>query len=112
MIWIRALELPQRLERKTGINPWLATKYGSRLIAFPKLLTQKKENKMAKRGRPKKDQPFYHLLAENDSSYYIAYVSEQNLLYDDSGEPVGHPEVKQLFGSLSEGRYLLSDIMH
>lgn len=54
MIWIRALELQQRLERKTGINPWLATKYGSRLIAFPKLLTQKKENKMAKRGRPKK----------------------------------------------------------
>ena len=54
MIWIRALELQQRLERKTGINPWLATKYGSRLIAFPKLLTQKKENKMAKIGRPKK----------------------------------------------------------
>ena len=62
--------------------------------------------------RPAREQPFYHLLAENDSSYYIAYVSEQNLLYDDSGEPIGHPEVKQLFGSLSEGRYLLSDIMH
>ena len=65
-----------------------------------------------KEVRPRKDQPFYHLLAENDSSYYIAYVSEQNLLYDDSGEPIGHPEVKQIFGSLSEGRYLLSDIMH
>ena len=62
--------------------------------------------------RPKKDQPFYHLLAENDSSYYIAYVSEQNLLYDDSGEPIGHPEVKVLFGKLTEGKYLLSDIMH
>ena len=53
MIWIRALELQQRLERKTGINPWLATKYGSRLIAFPKLLTQKKESKVAKKSKPK-----------------------------------------------------------
>ena len=44
-------------------------------------------------SRPSKDQPFYHLLAENDTSYYIAYVSEQNLLHDDSGEPIGHPEV-------------------
>ena len=69
-------------------------------------------NSIPENHRPKKDQPFYHLLAENDSSYYIAYVSEQNLLYDDSGEPIGHPEVKQLFGNLSEGRYLLSDIMH
>ena len=69
-------------------------------------------NSIPEDHRPKKDQPFYHLLAENDSSYYIAYVSEQNLLYDDSGEPIGHPEVKQLFGSLSKGRYLLSDIMH
>ena len=69
-------------------------------------------NSIPENHRPKKDQPFYHLLAENDSSYYIAYVSEQNLLYDDSGEPIGHPEVKQIFGSLSEGRYLLSDIMH
>ena len=44
-------------------------------------------NSIPENHRPKKDQPFYHLLAENDSSYYIAYVSEQNLLYDDSGEP-------------------------
>ena len=65
-----------------------------------------------KEVRPRKDQPFYHLLAENESSYYIAYVSEQNLLYDDSGEPIGHPEVEQLFGKLTEGKYLLSDIMH
>ena len=37
--------------------------------------------------RPRKDQPFYHLLAENDDGYYEAYVSEQNLLVDDSGDP-------------------------
>ena len=31
-------------------------------------------------SRPNKDQPFYHLLAENETSYYVAYVSEQNLV--------------------------------
>ena len=58
-------------------------------------------------NRPKKEQPFYHLLAENDTSYYVAYVSEQNLLVDDTGEPVDHPEVSEMFGELNEGRYAL-----
>ena len=48
--------------------------------------------------RPKKDQPFYHLLAENEEQTYVAYVSEQNLLVDDSGEPVTHPQVTEVFG--------------
>jgi len=56
-------------------------------------------------SRPTKDQPFYHLLAENDNSYYVAYVSEQNLLPDNTGEPVDHPEVASMFGHLSNGRY-------
>jgi heat shock protein HspQ len=47
--------------------------------------------------RPRKDQPFYHLLAENDSSYYIAYVSEQNLLPDTSAAPVEHPSIPEMF---------------
>jgi heat shock protein HspQ len=47
--------------------------------------------------RPRKDQPFYHLLAENDESEYIAYVSEQNLLLDDSRKPVRHPQVNIYF---------------
>ena len=55
--------------------------------------------------RPKKDQPYYHLLAENETSYYVAYVSEQNLLIDESGEPVDHPEVEELFGDLQDGLY-------
>ena len=55
--------------------------------------------------RPSKNQPFYHLLAENAESYYVAYVSEQNLLADTSGEPVGHPQIPQLFGELQGGRY-------
>ena len=55
--------------------------------------------------RPSKDQPFYHLLAENAESYYVAYVSEQNLLPDGKGGPVGHPQIEQLFSDLEDGRY-------
>ncbi len=55
--------------------------------------------------RPPKDQPFYHLLAENAESYYVAYVSEQNLLMDASDEPVEHPQLHELFGALKDGRY-------
>ncbi len=58
-------------------------------------------------SRPAKNQPFYHLLAENQNSYYIAYVSEQNLILDSSGEPVGHPEVEELFDSFEDGHYHL-----
>ncbi|MFZ5610116.1 MAG: heat shock protein HspQ [Pseudomonadota bacterium] len=47
--------------------------------------------------RPAKDQPYYHLLAENEEAAYIAYVSQQNLLADDSGQPVRHPDVAKLF---------------
>ena len=55
--------------------------------------------------RPAKDQPFYHLLAENADSEYIAYVSEQNLVPDVSDEPLRHPQVSELFEDL-EGRNL------
>lgn len=58
-------------------------------------------------ARPRKDQPFYHLLAENDESFYVAYVSEQNLVPDDSGEPVDHPDLGQLFGEFRNGHYPL-----
>jgi heat shock protein HspQ len=58
--------------------------------------------------RPRKDQPFYHLYAENETSYYVAYVSEQNLLPDDSGEPVDHPEVLATFGDLADGQYAVA----
>jgi len=47
--------------------------------------------------RPSKDQPFYHLYAQNESTTYEAYVSEQNLLVDDSDEPLRHPGVKRDF---------------
>ncbi|HYG27490.1 MAG TPA: heat shock protein HspQ [Caulobacteraceae bacterium] len=55
--------------------------------------------------RPRKDQPFYHLLAENEQDTYVAYVSEQNLLPDDTGEPVGHPHAALLFDGFEAGHY-------
>ncbi len=55
--------------------------------------------------RPRKDQPFYHLLAENEETEYIAYVSEQNLLLDESGAPLRHPRVAELFVEDGKGRY-------
>ncbi len=57
--------------------------------------------------RPRKDQPFYHLLAENAQTHYVAYVSQQNLLADDSGEPVQHPEVDDYFGEFKSGQYVI-----
>ncbi len=57
--------------------------------------------------RPRKDQPFYHLLAENDDTTYIAYVSEQNLLPDSDSGPVGHPDTARMFDGLRDGRYVL-----
>jgi heat shock protein HspQ len=57
--------------------------------------------------RPAKDQPYYHLLAENADSSYIAYVSQQNLLPDPGGEPVDHPAISGMFEAFDHGRYQL-----
>ena len=57
--------------------------------------------------RPAKDQPFYHLLAENAESSYVAYVSQQNLIRDDEGEPIDHPAIVGLFDGFAQGRYKL-----
>jgi heat shock protein HspQ len=62
--------------------------------------------------RPHKDQPYYHLLAENEETDYIAYVSEQNLLPDDSGDPVRHPQVDDFFGPLKNGVYTSRDLQN
>ena len=59
--------------------------------------------------RPAKDQPYYHLLAENAETTYVAYVSEQNLLVDDSGEPVFHPQLTDMFHGMQDGRYVVVD---
>jgi heat shock protein HspQ len=57
--------------------------------------------------RPSKDQPFYHLLAENGDSSYVAYVSQQNLIGDSGAGPVDHPGIGDLFGEFHDGRYPL-----
>ena len=57
--------------------------------------------------RPSKDQPFYHLLAENAEQSYIAYVSQQNLIRDDSEEPIDHPAIAAYFDGFEDGRYEL-----
>ena len=62
-----------------------------------------------KEVRPRKDQPFYHLLAENSDTEYIAYVSEQNLLEDQSGEPVRHPQLREMFDRKPDGQYAPKD---
>ena len=62
--------------------------------------------------RPRKEQPFYHLLAENAETEYVAYVSEQNLLPDDSGEPIRHPQVDEMFVRTPDGAYRIKVTHH
>ncbi len=57
--------------------------------------------------RPRKDQPFYHLFAENERTHYVAYVSEQNLVPDDSDAPLTHPDITDWFDVTTRGTYEL-----
>lgn len=61
--------------------------------------------------RPSKDQPFYHLFAENAETEYVAYVSEQNLLPDNSREPIRHPQVAEVFIKDRKGDYRPRDLL-
>jgi heat shock protein HspQ len=55
--------------------------------------------------RPRKDQPYYHLFAENAETEYVAYVSEQNLIADPSGDPLRHPQADEMFVRARDGAY-------
>lgn len=57
--------------------------------------------------RPSKDQPYYHLFAENERTHYIAYVSEQNLVPDDTDTPLSHPDIPEWFTLTQRGTYEL-----
>ena len=57
--------------------------------------------------RPPRDQPFYHLLAENAEASYVAYVSQQNLVPDETDEPIDHPAIATMFAGFDAGRYRL-----
>jgi len=61
--------------------------------------------------RPKKDQPYYHLFAENDETEYVAYVSEQNLLVDESAKPIRHEQVDEVFVRDVDGTYQARDLL-
>ena len=63
-------------------------------------------NSIPEEIRPSKDQPFYHLLAENAETEYVAYVSEQNLLPDNSGEPLRHPQIDEIFERGEDGGFV------
>jgi heat shock protein HspQ len=62
-------------------------------------------NAIPEEVRPRKDQPFYHLFAENAETEYIAYVSEQNLVPDDNPVPIRHPQVREVFEGPEAGIY-------
>lgn len=62
--------------------------------------------------RPHKAQPFYHLFAENAETEYVAYVSEQNLLPDESGEPLRHPQVREFFVESPPGKFTPREARH
>jgi heat shock protein HspQ len=86
-------------------------RYGFRGIVFdvdPQFAnTEEWYESIPQESRPRKDQPFYHLLAENrDKTTYIAYVSEQNLLLDDSDEPIVHPAISEHFEGVENGCYV------
>jgi len=62
-------------------------------------------NSIPEEMRPSKDQPFYHLLAENAETEYVAYVSEQNLVPDPSKDPLRHPQIKEVFTRTRDGKF-------
>lgn len=69
-------------------------------------------NSIPEETRPRKDQPFYHLLAENDQSHYEAYVAEQNLIPDESDDPVEHPDILEIFDEHEKGYILKPRAAH
>ena len=72
--------------------------------------TEEWYNAIPKNIRPKKDQPFYHIFAENEEIFYIAYVSEQNLVYDSENGIVNHPDIKRVFSHFDGTSYTPHDI--
>ncbi len=56
------------------------------------------------RSRPPKDKPWYHVLVHD--AEHMTYVAERNLEPDDSGEPIRHPVLDQVFGEFRDGAYV------
>jgi heat shock protein HspQ len=108
----RRIEAPRHAEARFGIGDVVRHKlFDFRGVVFDidPVFANSEDwyEAIPKELRPRRDQPFYHLLAENDDSSYVAYVSQQNLLEDSEGGPIGHPSVDELFDDFADGRYRL-----
>ena len=57
--------------------------------------------------RPSRNQPYYHLMAENTETFYTAYVSQQNLVDDGENGPLDHPDLDEIFSGMKKGKYHL-----
>ncbi len=57
--------------------------------------------------RPSREQPYYHLMAENTETFYTAYVSQQNLVGDGENGPLEHPDLEEIFSGMVHGKYHL-----
>ena len=57
--------------------------------------------------RPSREQPYYHLMAENTETFYTAYVSQQNLVSDGENGPLEHPDLEEIFSGMDHGKYHL-----
>ena len=57
--------------------------------------------------RPSREQPYYHLMAENTETFYTAYVSQQNLVGDGENGPLEHPDLEEIFSGMDQGKYRL-----
>ncbi len=108
----RVIEVPQSSSARFAIGDIVRHKlYDFRGVIFDidPVFANSEEwyESIPKEVRPAREQPYYHLFAENEESNYIAYVSQQNLLQDPEGGPVEHPNVAQLFEDFANGRYRL-----
>jgi len=108
----RRIEAPRHAEARFGIGDVVRHKlFDFRGVVFDvdPVFANSEDwyEAIPKELRPRRDQPFYHLLAENEDSSYVAYVSQQNLMEDSDGGPIAHPSVDELFDDFADGRYRL-----
>ncbi|MDP3905728.1 heat shock protein HspQ [Novosphingobium sp.] len=106
----RRIEMPRRTQARFGIGDIVRHRlFDFRGVVFDidPVFANSDEwyESIPKEVRPNREQPFYHLFAENGESSYIAYVSQQNLTEDGDSGPIDHPSVTDLFEEFAEGRY-------
>ena len=106
----RRIEMPRQTQARFGIGDVVRHRlFDFRGVVFDidPVFANSEEwyESIPKEVRPNREQPFYHLFAENGESSYIAYVSQQNLTEDGESGPIDHPWVTELFDDFADGRY-------